>query len=82
MASAPQYKVYDATGEYVGCAKDPALCAAMVAFLGEGSAIRFGHTKRGVFWTEGVTGEACESYDAVCIEAERFKKSLIEKLTA
>jgi len=63
MAASPQFKVYIA-GEYVGCAKHPIEAAAMLACRGAaGDTIRQGHSK--VVWTEGVDGEAGDSYDAV-----------------
>ena len=44
------------------------VAAACVAFYGAGATIRDGHRKRDAVWTEGVDGDAGESYDAVAIK--------------
>ena len=61
MASSPILKVYSPKGEYVGSAKEVLGAAVMAQVYGEGSTIRLGH--KIVLWTEGVDGDACESYD-------------------
>ena len=43
--------------------KEPEAAAAIVGFYGDGSTIRWGHSK--IVWTEGTDGTACESYDQV-----------------
>lgn len=65
MARSPDYKVYSATGEYIGCAKHVEYAAAMVSLLGQGATIRLGHESKYTLWTEGVDGDAHESWDAV-----------------
>ena len=74
MASSPRYKVYvlrtvagDGSGaveEYVASCKYAEDAAALVAVLGEGATIRFGHGP--VLWAEGREDQSAgESYDHV-----------------
>lgn len=64
MAAAPRFKVYDAGGVYIASCKYPQDAAAIVAARGShGTQIRDGHVR--VVWTDGVDGDASESYDAV-----------------
>jgi hypothetical protein len=63
MARSPEFKIYDAAGEYQAACKEPELAAAVVAVLGEGSTIRHGHLSKDIVWTEGKDGHAAESYD-------------------
>ncbi len=64
MAASPRWKVYRADGEYIASVKDPMLGAMLLAGLSEeGATIRLGHSR--VAWTEGVDGNAGESYDTV-----------------
>jgi len=68
MAAAPRYKLFDPKGTYQASSKDPALLAACIGLLGEGSTIKDGRDLKRVLWTEGEgrDGIAWESYDAVC----------------
>ena len=63
MASSPALKIYTPEGEYMGSVKEVAAAALLVEFYGEGSTIRHGHSKKGILWTEGVDGQAAQSYD-------------------
>ena len=63
MAATPQFKVYASDGRYMAATKEPEAAAAIVGFYGDGSTIRWGHSK--IVWTEGTDGTACESYDQV-----------------
>lgn len=65
MAAAPYWKVYDANGKYQSSCHQIEAAAALMAFYGGGATIRKGHNKRDIVWTEGVSGEAWESYDNV-----------------
>lgn len=65
MAASPKWKIYDSHGVYQGCVKEVEAGAALMGFYGDGSTIREGHSKGSVVWTEGVDGEAGESYDVV-----------------
>ncbi len=69
MAHTPRLKVFTPQGEYVASCKRPEEAAVLVAFLGAGARIACGFGKRDTLWTEGVDGDAAESYDAV---AERI----------
>ena len=63
MAASPDYKVYQAK-EYRAACKYTEDAAALVAFLGEGTEIRWGHNV--IVWTEGSESQpASESYDHV-----------------
>jgi len=64
MASAPQFKVYNPSKEYVAACKHVEDAAALVALYGDGATIRSGHTT--IVWTEGQeTQPAGESFDFV-----------------
>lgn len=65
MASAPRFKIYSDDNEYIGCVKHPSDAAALVSMYATGATIRDGHAKKHTVWTEGVDGEAGESYDVV-----------------
>lgn len=64
MAAAPQFKIFDSQGEYMGACKEVEGASALVSFYGEGATIRNGHPKKTTVWTEGADGRASESYDA------------------
>lgn len=73
MAAAPQFKVFNAQGEYVAACKEIELAAVLVSFLGDGSQIRKGHNKNAVLWTEGKEDQpASQSYDRV-VELARWR---------
>jgi hypothetical protein len=63
----PQWKVYTSEGKYEAATKAPETAAAVVAFLGDGATIRYGHSTRFIVWREGDAGDgfAGESYDTV-----------------
>ena len=63
MAAAPALKIYTPEGEYIGAVKEVMGAAVLVAAYGEGSTIRMGHSKKMILWTQGVDGDAGESYD-------------------
>ena len=63
LGATPQYKVFSAENEYVASIKYPSDAAAFVSILGEGATVRNGHAKKDVLWTEGITGNAFDSYD-------------------
>lgn len=65
MASAPHLKIYDAHGVYQAACKDYAAAAVLMNLYGHGATIRLGHAKRDIAWTEGVSGDAGNDYDAV-----------------
>ena len=77
MAGSPQFKAYDANGEYVAAFKDIYDAARFTATSDTGSSIRDGHGVKRTIWTQwhpwedapvvayGVVGDAGESYDAV-----------------
>lgn len=61
MAISPQFKIYNGK-EYVAACKYAEDAAALVAVLGEGASIRYGHSL--VVWREGQEFESAgESYD-------------------
>lgn len=63
MAQSPQYKIYY-DGTYHGALKFAEDAAALVAVLGDGAQIRFGHKL--IVWREGDEQiSAHESYDIV-----------------
>lgn len=73
MARAPRFKVYTADGEYVAACKYPEDGAAILAAYGAGATIRDGHAKSDVVFTNGIDGDAGNSYDEVqTIVAERL----------
>ena len=63
MAAAPALKIYTPEGEYVAAVKEVMGAAVLVAVYGEGSTVRMGHSKKMILWTQGVDGDAGESYD-------------------
>ena len=70
MAASPRWKVYSAEGEYRAACRYIEDAAALVAALGQrGTTIRLGHRASATVWTDGVDGEAAESYDAVAARA-------------
>lgn len=72
MAASPAYKLFDASGAYVGAAKDSHTAAQFVAALGDGASVRDGHAKKRTLWTEGrEQTTAFESFDAAAAEMER-----------
>lgn len=76
MANAPQWKVYDASGNYQAACKEIEAAAALIGFYGDGATIRFDHAKKATVWTEGHEDRpAHESYDFVAevAEARRFQ---------
>jgi hypothetical protein len=74
MAGSPSWKVYSKSGEYLASFKYPSHAAALVAAFGEyGTTIRWGHNMKA--WTEGVDGNASESYDAVAEHCCEFVRS-------
>ena len=62
MARSPRWKVYDRYDTYQASCKEVEAAAALVAFYGEYATIRDGHVH--VVWTEGIDGDAADSYDA------------------
>lgn len=66
MAASPDFKVYNAENDYRAAFKDASEAAILVAVLGDGSTIRYGHTRKGIVWEEGKEDQpAGESYDHV-----------------
>lgn len=63
MAGTPQFKIFSAGNEYVASIKYLEDAAAFVSIQGEGATVRNGHAKKDTLWTEGVDGNAGESYD-------------------
>lgn len=64
MASAPQLKIFNPQGDYIGCVKHYEDAACLVAMYGPGAQVRHGHSKRNTLWTEGHEAfPAAESYD-------------------
>jgi hypothetical protein len=63
MAGSPILKVYSPEGEYVASCKEVIGAAVLVATYGDGSTIRLGHNKKSTLYTQGVDGDASQSYD-------------------
>lgn len=64
--SSPIFKVYSNSGEYVGCCKYASDAGWLAAVNGDGSTIRYGHSKRDTLWTEGIEETtASQSFDRV-----------------
>lgn len=64
MAASPKYKIYTRDNKYVASVSRLELGGALMAFLGEGATIRYGHHT--AVWTEGSENQpAAESYDFV-----------------
>jgi hypothetical protein len=78
MGSTPQFKVFTAANEYVASIKYLSDAAAFVSVLGEGATVRSGHAKKDTIWTEGITGNAYDSYD----EAAEAMQDAIENQRA
>lgn len=62
---APNWKIYTTAGEYVASCHYVEDAAAVVALYDDGATIRWGHPKKFAFWTQGIDGEAGDSFDAV-----------------
>jgi len=85
MAGSPDWKVYSAANEYLAACKHPEDAACLASFNGDGTTIRWGHSKRFTLWTEGKEQiPASESYDIVCdtmlgrlsvLQRESYKKA-------
>lgn len=72
MGASPRLKVYDADGEYRASFHYAEDAAVLVAFLGEGSTIRDGHSRKLIRWSEGDEDQpASESYDFVAETVNR-----------
>ena len=68
MASAPKYKVFNPSGEYVASCKHAEDAAAVVALYGDGAQIRTSHSKRDTVWVEGEESDsAANSVDFVAL---------------
>lgn len=73
MAGAPHLKIFNPSGEYIGCVKHYEDAACLVSSYGNGAQVRFGHSKRCTLWSEGSEAfPAGESYDrAAMVMRER-----------
>lgn len=69
MAAAPRWKIYDANGKYQAATKEVEAAAALVAFYGPGSKIKWDH--KVLAWEEGIDGDGGNSYDEVAILAKK-----------
>jgi hypothetical protein len=66
MAGTPELKIFNPSGEYIGCMKHGEDAACICASYGTGASIRYGHDKRSTVWNEGAEEfSAGESYDRV-----------------
>ena len=66
---APRFKLFNPSGEYIGCMKHLIDCAVWAHHAGPGATIRAGHRKADILWTEGSTGwagESTEDFKAWC----------------
>jgi hypothetical protein len=86
MAAAPQFKIFDSQGEYMGACKELEGASALVSFYGEGATIRNGHPKKTTVWTEGADGRASESttsqaklLSAACANKRRTMQRIAKK---
>ena len=74
------YKVHDPDGHYMAATKEIEAAAAIVgAIYGPGSTIRYRHRSGhvGIVWTDGIDGDAGESYDTVAqVAAQRIKNRI------
>lgn len=61
MGASPRWKVYTPQGEYVASTKHTEGASLLMSLYGNGATIRFDHRK--IVWTEGVDGNASQSYD-------------------
>ena len=59
----PQWKIFDQTGLFMGSLHDPTDAAFVIANYSTGAQVRFGRDRQDTVWTEGVDGEAGESFD-------------------
>ena len=70
---APQWKIFTEVGLYMGSLHDPTDAAVVIANYPKGAQVRFGRDPLDVVWTQGVDGDAGESFDgAVERMFERF----------
>ncbi len=60
---APQWKIFDAQGLYMGSLHEPTDAAFVIGNYAHGSQVRFGRDPQDTVWTEGVDGLAGDSYD-------------------
>ncbi len=60
---APQWKIFDALGVYMGSLHSPTDAAFVIGNYAIGSQVRFGRSPKDAVWTEGVDGDAADSYD-------------------
>ena len=76
MSGTPEWKVYNASKEYIAACKYSEDAAALVSCNGEGGTIRHGHGK--VLWTEGAESfSAGDSYDETArVVMERHQRNL------
>lgn len=64
MAASPRFKVYSSVGEYLGSLKYAEDALILIAVLGSGATVRYGHSIKDVLWREGYEEcDASESYD-------------------
>ena len=70
----PQWKIFTAEGVYMGSLHEPTDAAVVISNYDAGS-IRYGHDKADTVWTQGVDGDAGESFDgAVELMFARLEK--------
>ena len=75
MAASPPFKVYTRDGDYRAACKLASDAAVLVSTYGEGSTIRWGHRVKDIVYTDGVDGDAFESFDnAAMIAHERVDR--------
>ncbi len=75
----PQWKIFTAAGVYMGSLHDATDAAILIANY-DGGSVRYGHEKKDTVWTQGVDGDAGESFDtAVELMLERLSKIGIER---
>ena len=67
MARTPGLKVYTPTKEYVASCKYAEDAAAVCGAYGPGATIRLGHRVKDTVYTDGVDGEAAQSWDEAAI---------------
>lgn len=66
MAASLQLKLYTRSNKYIAAFDYPSDAAILLAALGEGTTLRYGHAKRDIVWHEGQEEtSANESYDVV-----------------
>lgn len=74
MSASPQWKVFNAEGQYIASCKCVEDAACLVAFNGDGSTIRLGHSSAKIAWKEGAMRQpAAESYDYVVEICHEFQ---------